>query len=621
MKSYNKIKDPEYTLKSISNNISPVVKRAFFSAIIIGICTHLYFFLRQTANEDSIGNYYELYNLYSSGRWLLGYVTALTTNYNLPFVIGCISIFYLSITSAITVSILEIKNSISAICISGLLVTFPVLSHAFGYLFMAEGYMLALLLAALAVFLTKKYKFGVIWGSISLAICLGIYQGYIGYAVVLIMLLIIVKSIKQEYTGKQLIQYIMKFLSMGVVGVGLYLISLNTYLNIIGGQLSEYKGANEMGKISLQELPSLIVKAYSNFIGFFYGEYFNVSNTMKNLYIITLILIVYFSGYIIMKQVKSITVINIVTVIGFILLLPLGVNIVDIIAPETSSGTLTIYQMVLVFVFLVVLSEIYYEQVTLIGRNKSHILSNGIQWLTLIILVLIGFNYFLLSNTYYLKIESYYERTLALTNRMLSRIEELPQYTNNCRVAIIGNLPNSNYSNSTYMFPEVKKDQGLWGQYIGLSSGSDLGNSRKFTQFVDARLGVPLKPATQGTIDEIKNSQEYMQMEPWPAANSIQYIHDTVVVNLDYSIGVEIEHIKENTYRFKAKGDMELLEGCQYAWYLYKDGERIATQWYSDDDFVQYELESEGIYKVLMFINKEDNTNLTTQYSNEIEVK
>lgn len=621
MKSYNKIKDPEYTLKSISNNISPVVKRAFFSAIIIGICTHLYFFLRQTANEDSIGNYYELYNLYSSGRWLLGYVTALTANYNLPFVIGCISIFYLSITSAITVSILEIKNDISAICIAGLLVTFPVLAYAFGYLFMAEGYMLALLLAALAVFLTKKYRLGWIWGGVSLAICLGIYQAYIGYSIVLIMLLIIVKAITQEYTGKQLIQYITKFLGMGIVGVGLYFISLNMYLNIIGGQLSEYKGANEMGRISLQELPTLIIKAYSNFIGFFYGEYFNVSNIMKSLYIIALILIGYFCSYIIIRRMKDIKIINIVVVIGFILLLPLGINIVDIIAPETSSGNLTIYQMVLVFVFLVVLLEMYYEHVTLIEKSKLCIVHNVIQWLTLVVIVTIGFNYFLLNNTYYLKIESYYDRTLALTNRMIARIEELPQYTSNSRIAIIGNLPNPNYPNSSYMFPEIKKDQGLWGQYIGLSSGSDVGNSRKFAEFVDVRLGIPLIPANQDIIDKIKNSQEYMQMEPWPAANSIQYIHDTVVVNLDYSVGVEVEHIQGNTYKFKARGDMELLEGCQYAWYLYRDGERIATQWYRDEDFVQYELESAGVYKVLMFINKEDNTNLTTQYSDDIEIK
>lgn len=59
------------------------------------------------------------------GRWALKVFSDANTQFQLPVVIGIITILMLTLTAGLTVSILEISNKLTVILVSAFLVTFP----------------------------------------------------------------------------------------------------------------------------------------------------------------------------------------------------------------------------------------------------------------------------------------------------------------------------------------------------------------------------------------------------------------------------------------------------------------------------------------------------------------
>lgn len=587
------VKNPDELIGN--KKIGELTKFILIAGIIIGICTHLYMFVGQSANEDALITYNTLESSYTSGRWLLPYVTAYRLHYTLPIVIATVSILCLTLTSIFTIKVLEVKSKFIGLLITMLIITFPSTAYLLGYMFLVDAYMIALLCATVAVYLAKQFKFGFIIGGLCLAISMSIYQAYIGYAIVLSMIFIILKAL-ENISFKKMARYVGCFLSMGVIGVVSYLGSLKIFLMINKVELGSYKGINEIGKISFAIIPDLIEKAYTRFFGFFKSSYFYVTDSMKYLYIILLILAIVVLVYLIIRDNIYKKIYNVVIIIILILLLPIGVNIIDIIAPQTKSGNLTIHQ----FILLPILVLILVKQIMI----KNIRFKNEIYWGTLISISILILNYFIISNIYYLKIDTFYNRTIALNNRIVARIEQLPEYKSGIPVAIIGNLPSDVYSNSSYMFPEIINDQGLWGQYIGLTSNSDVSNTLKFVRFVDMHLGMKMTGATQQQIEDIKSTNKFKNMSAWPYETSVDIINGFVVVNLDYNFYVETTYVEDSIYKFEVQNAEEYLEDYEYAWYLYKDEERIRTDWYAANKEIEYILTEPGEYKVAAFIRK-----------------
>lgn len=64
---------------------------------------------------------------------------------------------------------------------------------------------------------------------------------------------------------------------------------------------------------------------------------------------------------------------------------------------------------------------------------------------------------------------------------------------------------------------------------------------------------------------------------------------------------------------------LPLKDSFEYAYYLYKDGERIATKWYSNDNLCVFTLTDAGAYYVTCFVKNKDNAvDLFSQNSNLI---
>ena len=172
-------------------------KIAAFSAFFLGLLIHLPAWIQDVPNHDGLASVYFDQNMITSGRWFLTIACGISSYFTLPWLIGLLSLLWLSVTAALLVELLEVHRTEWIVVISGLLVSFPALASTYAYVFTADGYMLALMLAVLAVLLTKKYTRGFLAGGICLAFSMGTYQAYLPFCILLCMYVLV-----QDFLGK-----------------------------------------------------------------------------------------------------------------------------------------------------------------------------------------------------------------------------------------------------------------------------------------------------------------------------------------------------------------------------------------------------------------------------------
>lgn len=138
---------------------------------------HAYRFFNFLPIWDSIYNFTGVGSTYTLGRWFLGYAGLITSMFDLPWVNGAFSLFYISIVVILLTEMFEIKNKGMIVLCAAIFVSFPTVVSSFAYMYTADAYLLAFLLATLAVYLTWCVKkWGTIAGMVCLGICKGIYQ-------------------------------------------------------------------------------------------------------------------------------------------------------------------------------------------------------------------------------------------------------------------------------------------------------------------------------------------------------------------------------------------------------------------------------------------------------------
>lgn len=90
----------------------------------------------------------------ASGRWFLSVACAPSSFFDLPWVTGLFSLVYISLTAAVVVRLLGIKDPVAVVLGGALIASYPGMTETFFYGFTADGYFLAMLLSALAVLLS-----------------------------------------------------------------------------------------------------------------------------------------------------------------------------------------------------------------------------------------------------------------------------------------------------------------------------------------------------------------------------------------------------------------------------------------------------------------------------------
>ena len=483
----------------------------FFTALLMGLATHLPIMLSDIPNHDGLASIYFDQNMVTSGRWFLSLACGFSSYYSLPWLIGLLSVLLLGITAVILTEVLEINKISGGVMIAGILVTFPVLTSTFAYVFTMDGYMLAVLLSVLAVYMVDKGKLGFLWGGILLAFSMGIYQAYLPIAI----LLCLYKCIQILLKDKEIrwkIKFILNYLYMGVIGAGLYYVIMKLALLVQGKEIGTYQGGNESHGFSL----GTVAELYKDFFEFILTGKVMVNNVFSILAfcVIAGLFLVAFVQLCIRKKLYKF--IWFYVVVGMVLfVVPVATNVILVILPNVSYHTLMRYQYV---IFLLVMVAFIQEHLELKCK-----ITNVILCVTATVLI---FNYVVTDNIAYSNLEKKYEKTYAYCIRLADRMEQTEGYYQGMPIAMIGVV-----SDKEFPLTDVTGD--VTSKLLGITGDTLLYTGENYKAFFANYLGITIELVPIEEMTDIYNSKEYWEMDSFPAQNSMKVVDGILYIKTE----------------------------------------------------------------------------------------
>ncbi len=511
---------PTEAVEKCRKNIKREWKTAFVATFVIGLLIHMPVMLSDIPNHDGLSSMYFDQNMITSGRWFLTIACGISSYFTIPWMIGLLGLIYLGVAAAALTELLELKDRLVIVLVSGLLVAFPALASTFAYVYTLDGYMMALALAILAVLFTKKYKRGFLAGSVCLALSMGVYQAYLPFAILLCIYSIVI-LLMESGEWKQKIKSSLNYVYMGVLGVGIYYIVLQILLKIQGKQLDTYQGISSMsgqGEAARQGLLATLVELYKDFLAFtlkgnvLWNNAFSVAAfcILAVLVIITVALLVF--------QRKWWKNLGFFAIIGLLLVgLPIATNIILVISPDMNYHLLARYQWVVYPILLIAFVSRY-------ARGWKH--TPIMEWAMAAAAFVLVFNYAVSDNIAYSNLEKRYEKTYAYCVRLLDRIEQTPGYYQGIPIAMVGVVGDDAY-------PVTDITGKVTSGMIGLSGDVLLYRGENYQAFIENYLGATLNFLDVETVGEIYYTEEYESMDTFPGENSVKVVDGILYVKTE----------------------------------------------------------------------------------------
>ncbi len=512
------IKAPGELFAVCAKKIKKEWKLAFFSAVVIGLLVHMPALLSDIPNHDGLDSLYFDQNMITSGRWFLMAACGMSSFYTIPWVIGLIGLLWLGITAAVLVELLEVKQSWAVVTISGLLTSFPALASTFAYVFTLDGYMLALLLAALSVLLTKKYRYGFLAGGVCLAFSLGIYQGYLAFAMILCVLAILMLFAGGGRVGEKL-RKMLRYVYLGILGAVLYYVILQILLRLEGKELASYQGISGMaGGVPDRGVLGTIREMYSDFFHFSLGGNVLFNNGISASACILLAVAALGTGIFLMLRRKWWkNPLFFAIIVLAVVMLPLITNVILLISPSVTYHLLMRYQWVLYLIAMTAFVSRYGGELP-VGKLSG--------WLAFAAAFVIVFCYGVSDNIGYSNLQKKYEKTYAYCVRLLDRIEQTEGYYQGIPIAMVGVVGNEEFPATDLTLP-------VTSGMIGLNGDMLLYTGENYRLFIRNYLGATLNILPADAMSDMYYEEEYISMDSFPGENSIRIIDGIMYIKTE----------------------------------------------------------------------------------------
>lgn len=503
-------------------------KMAFLITIIVGIITHITMITEMIMSQDGLWNSisYSRAGLWETtlGRWGIELITRVTSFIAIPSITTIFNIILMAITAVFLVDVFNLKSKISIFFTSIALVLTPTFTVTLLYVYTSFAYCANMLIATLVVWFIYKFpykKWGIVLSSICFMMVLSIYQSYVGVTVGLCVMVSVLHLIKGEKSIKEIFINILKTVISVIAGGIIYYIITMILLKVSGVEFAAYKGANNISIMDIiLNLKTTIIQAYKDFLFFFLGDsiVYNSNYRREVLYGIFFLMFgisCLISIFSIKSENKKERVFRIVISILFLALLPLALNIIDVIACSTTIYALTGTQLILMIPFAFAIFELIEKFIIL-------------KWIGVLFCVLIMLTYYIATNTSYSALKLTYNQAYSTTVRIMDRIENTTGYTKDAEILFGGIVGNNNYPRTSslynYTIGSIVNNTTFHGTYAG-----QIGT---WMSFLKVFLGVDFVPSSENTYYTIVNSQEYKDMDVFPATNSVKVLNGIVVVKL-----------------------------------------------------------------------------------------
>ena len=518
-------------LEQINGKISSNTKICFTSGIITGCLTHFYMLSNKLLNWDDANNLASFGSGDYLGRWLLKYIHPLGGIYSIPAVHGFLLILMLSISAAVIADIMQLKSKTAAVLTPIVLLTFPSVACTMTFMFMAHTSGMGILMACVAVWLLRRYKYGFLPCGILLVFVLGTYQSYISFAITLMLMGMICDIMH----GRKTVEVVKN----GILCAVILIVSVLIYMwlsHVIYSNLDNetYGGIGDMGHIALSQMPILIGRCYKRFLEYFLWKPFAfVTKTAQTANIIICILAFVLFGILSVTKRLYKDVGKFVLLIVVCAFVPFGAAFVYFMAPEVDYSMLMLYSYALIYVIVIAMLDycISEWESTDPAQKRVCYARYGVVFITIAAVCVSGYTDYLLTNRAYLRTHIAIERVQSYFNRILATVESTEGFTEGEAVAILGEF---NYKDN----PSTVEIDLFDSEELRVMSGVALENglitSGVRDNFIKIFNGYETVTLDEDAKQAIMATDEYKNMPPYPQKGCVRRFPGIWVVKLCY---------------------------------------------------------------------------------------
>ena len=494
------------------NAIKKEWKWTILATWIGGLLTHTYRFFNFLPTGDTMHSFYGTGSTYQSGRWFLDWASKLSTNCELPWVNAVLSLLYISIAMIMVVELFKFKSKSTIILLSLSVVTFPTITSTFAYMFTADGYMMAFMLAVAGIYFTKRYQFGFVLGIICICLSMSTYQAYLSVSLVLVLLLCIQDVLLDDKNFLQTLQIEWKQGISVVVGAILNKISTSAINNYLGIELTSYQGINDVHLLTMEDTLSGVSGAWRAFTFFFQVGEFKERSVYSFLNQGVIILILLYTIYFIVKKKVYKRPFACFCVLLAFFGFPMLVYVIRFVSTQVVYHSLMVMALCFVYVFELTLLE-YITETNPLERILKR----------LGILVIVGICYvnWLGANYAYYQMNFSYEKSYAIAMDVLSRVENLEGFDGTQPIAICG------YYDATTEAIVPEKPE-----LAGVSNEVVLGSQDHYLSMWKYCMGREYHGVSYEKLEELSESAIYQDMNVYPYLGCVLMVDDTVIVKL-----------------------------------------------------------------------------------------
>lgn len=541
--------NPETYFQTIRQKIKPSWVTVFLSVFLFGLLAHAYAFFNYIPNWDSVISYYSDQNTIHLGRCFLTLACGIGSYYDLSWVNGCLSLCYLAVTAILISELLRIRKKSTLILLSALLVTFPAVTSTFGYLYTADGYMLAMLCMTLAIFLTLKHRFGFLPGAFLLLFGFGCYQAYITFAAMLVIVYSLDELLHRDTPLSALALQWLRALACAVFGYVLYTVINRILLSMQHATLADYQGISGLGGgfAPLTAAKQCLI----DFAYFFIGPVHRMNfYSVLNLCMLALLLFGVLARIVRRRLLSSPA--RLVCALLFALFIPFVCYAIYFLTPDVSYHMLMQGGLYFVYVLLLVLydrtvpaaSDQLHDAETSNSSDKLHDAEtsgssadsrdtagvdfsdrnhtrHGIvwQWLCWIVCALIVYNFILTANICYRTQEVSASRSMNEIARLADTIRSDSDLQECKFIAVIGSRAGSDVI-SLNLPPDM----------TGFSDGYIMTHALHYSLLLDRYHGLSFTPADDETAKTLAENPIVRDMPCYPAEGCVRAVSGTLVI-------------------------------------------------------------------------------------------
>lgn len=505
---------PEQVIGKIKKSVQPQWKMCFFAALIMGFIAHFYKITNWIPNWDSLVFRYDAQNMVALGRWFLPVVCAPSSFYDLPWITGLLAIVFHALGAVCICKMFNVRKNTTAVLIGALVTTFPTVTSVMMYNYVADGYAIAFLLSCIAAMVVVKEKPNYILAAILIALSTGIYQAYITVTIMLLLAFLITELIHNKTDVKKLVLKSLNFLVIGFVGMILYYLVLTILLKITGTVLLDYQGFDSVTSFKGINVTELLYTIKTSFVNYF----FDFSQGISAFGIINIVtFIAIFVLYLVDVIRNKLDILRLIMLFICVAMLPVGASVLAFMNSSIDYHNLMKMGFLVFYLFLV----LQYEKT----EFKSVKINSMKLWTILVITISLVFNYLIIANVSYHKLNMAYQKSYGTLVRIADRIEQTDGIENCDSVAVIGCLPDSEDYSSNLPPDMTGTTDGLI-----LRADDETVKQSVLCSALNDYCGENYKFIAGREKEELKKKANNIGI--WPAKDSVSVIDNVIVIKL-----------------------------------------------------------------------------------------